>query len=317
MCLNLQTDFLHRSLFLTERLRQEGKLPPAGELATPLHEPVLKLNTGTKIPQLAYGLYKIPPTDEGEAIISAGIAAGYRHFDTASFYGNEETLGRALRRSGIPRSEFFISSKVWNDAVKGGRKSVRESVEKSLFDLDCGGYFDLFLVHWPVPNHFIDAYKELEALHKEGKLRAIGISNFNIEEYEKLVESGIEILPAVNQVEVSPVMYRPKLVKYFQSKNILVGAYKPLHRAAAFDREPIVKLAEKYSVSPAQIMLKWSLQKGLIVVAKTANVSRMHENRSIMHFLLPDDEMALLDSLTTEQALREREKHETMRKSSL
>jgi diketogulonate reductase-like aldo/keto reductase len=307
------------SLFLLDQLRREGKLPPAGELATPLvrAEPVLKLNTDAAVQQLAFGLYKIPATDEGVQVISDAIAAGYRHFDGASVYGNEVQLGQALRKSGIPREAFFITSKVWNDAVKDGRAAVRKSVEKSLSDVDYGDYFDAFLVHWPVPGCFVPAYKELEEMHKEGTLRAIGLSNFSIEEYTELAESGITVPPAMNQMEVSPVMYRKDLIDYFQSQNIVVTAYKPLNRAASFGRPEIVDLAAKYAVSPAQIMLRWGLQKSLVILAKTSTASRMPQNRAIMHFTLKDEDMAILDALTTEDDIRARREHELMRKTSL
>lgn len=137
------------------------------------------MGNGKGIPQLAFGLYKVPSTDKGEQIILDAINAGYRHFDTAAFYENEATLGKALKRSGLPRESFFITSKVWNDDQKKGRAAVRESVEESLEALDFGGYFDLYLVHWPVPHHFVETYRELEILHDEGKLRHLGLSNFS------------------------------------------------------------------------------------------------------------------------------------------
>ena len=307
------------SLFLLDRLRREGKLPPAGELATPLlhPEPLLKLNTGATIQQLAFGLYKVPATEQGEETILDAVAAGYRHFDGASFYGNEVHLGRALRKSGIPRKEFFITSKAWNDSVKEGRAAVRASVEKSLADVGFGDYFDAFLIHWPVPGCFVDAYKELEDLYKEGRLRAIGLSNFSVEEYTTLVESGIQVPPSMNQMEVSPVMYRKEMIDYFQSRDILVCAYKPLNRGGALDRPAITKLATKYAVSPAQIMLRWGVQKGLVVAAKTSTASRMPENRALMHFQLSKDDMLILDALTTAEDLRKRVDHELTRKTSL
>ena len=167
-------------MFLLEQLRKKGKVPPLGELATPLTvEPTVTMRNGKGIPQLAFGLYKVPASDEGERIIVDAIHAGYRHFDTAAFYQNEATLGRALKKSGLARENFFLCSKVWNDAQKKGRAAVRESVEESLEALDFGGYFDLYLVHWPVPGHFVETYKELEILHYEGKLRNLGLSNFS------------------------------------------------------------------------------------------------------------------------------------------
>jgi diketogulonate reductase-like aldo/keto reductase len=198
-----------------------------GELARPLWtpEPTLKMvDDGSYIPQLAFGLYKVPATAEGEEIIRMAVKAGYRHFDTASYYGNEAVLGRALKQSGIPREYFFVCSKVWNDAQKRGRAAVRESVEKSLVAFGFGGYFDLMLVHWPVPGHYVETYKELECLKREGKVRSIGISNFSPSEYEVLEQSGKTVRPAVNQFEVSPFMFRKDDVKYLQDRGVLVSA---------------------------------------------------------------------------------------------
>lgn len=264
------------------------------------------------MPQLAFGLYKIPI--DGERIILNAIAAGYRHFDAAPIYGNEKTLGRALRQSKIPRSEFFITSKVWNDAVKEGR--VRESVDKSLQDVGCD-YFDLFLLHWPVPGCFVEAYKELEKLHEEGKLKAIGISNFTPQDHQELEQGGISVPVAVNQIEVSAVLYRKEHVDYFQSKNIVVYASKPLNRAAAFDLPPIANLAAKYHVTSAQIMLRWGLQKGLAMATKTVDPSRMRENRHITEFSLNDQDMKQLDSITTREVIEKRGELEIMRKTSV
>lgn len=168
------------ALFLLDKLREQGKVPLLGELATPLAaEPKLLMRNGNSIPQLAFGLYKVPASDKGEQIILDAIHAGYRHFDTASFYRNEAILGRALKKSGLARECFFITSKVWNDAQTKGRQAVRKSVEQSLKALDFGGYFDLFLIHWPVPGCFVETYKELEMLHDGGKIHNLGLSNFS------------------------------------------------------------------------------------------------------------------------------------------
>lgn len=308
------------SLFLLEQLRKDGKLPKQGDLATPLSVtliPSLRMTNGADIPQLSFGLYKVPASDEGETIILNAIKAGYRHFDTASFYGNESTLGRALRKSGIPRNEFFICSKVWNDAQKQGRRAVRESVEQGLAALDYGGYFDCYLVHWPVADVYVETYKELELLYAEGKLRALGLSNFNQDEYDHLIQSGITVLPVLNQIEVSPVMYRPDLIRFFQKQNVLVSAFKPLNRGNAFEETSILQLAAARGVTPAQIFLRWGLQKGLIVVSKTATPSRMKENLNILGFVLTDDEVSQLDSLTTAEDIRKRTEHEAKSKTAL
>lgn len=309
----------YRAQFLVETLRREGQLPPAGALAKPLtpqSDPHVKLRSGASIPQLAFGLYLVPDSAVGEEIVLHAIRAGYRHFDTATYYGNEGMLGRALQQSGKDRTEFYLSSKVWNDAVKAGRAAVRQSVEDSLQLLQCE-YLDLMLVHWPVPGCFIEAYHELEDLCKEGKIKAIGLSNFSPEEFQELVDGGITVHPAVNQFEVSPLMYRRELVQFFQDQEIAVAASKSLNRAACLDNAEIAVLAERYSVTPAQVVLRWSFQKGLIVVSKTVSPLRMALNRNILHFTLSYDDMAVLDSLTQPQDIAQREELEAVRKKSL
>ena len=250
------------------------------------------------------------------------IQAGYRHFDGATVYGNTAALGEALRQSKIPRREFFLTSKVWNDIVAQGRDSVRSSVEKELSDLNFADpdsssvYFDLLYIHWPVPGHFVEAYRELELLHNEGKIRGIALSNFDAKEYKELMESSVSIPPVVNQFEVSPIMYRPDLINFFQEKGIVVAASKSLARTSAFDVAPIQALSQKYHVSAAQIMLRWAVQKSLVPICTTSLPDHMRENRSIHHFSLDDTDMALLDAITSEDDIRARSELEATRKRS-
>lgn len=280
-------------------------------------EPLLLLNNGTQMPQLAFGCYKVPDDETGETILKNALQAGYRHFDTATYYNNEATLGRVLKQSEIPRRDFYLVSKVWNDAQK--EKTVRESVLKSIQALDFGGYWDLFLVHWPVPNHFIDTYKDLEVLHREGKIKAIGLSNFSIEEYEALQNSGIGIPPVVNQFEVSPFMYRPKDVDYFQNKaHIIVSASKAMHRGATLTNGTVQTIANSHQVTPAQVMLRWSLQKKLVVLTMSSSLEHQQQNRAVAtKFVLTDTEMKQLDSLTREDAIAARSALEVERKRSM
>ena len=280
-------------------------------------EPTLAIpSNGSLIPQLAFGLYKVPANEKGEAIILNAVKAGYRHFDTASYYKNEATLGKALKRSGIPRDEFFLVSKVWNDAQKLGRGAVRQSVEQSIADLNFGGYYDLFLIHWPVPNHYVDTYRELELLQDEGKILHTGLSNFSPLEYEELMapHNNIRVSPVVNQFEVSPFMYRPRDVEYFQQRGVLVSSSKALHRGEGFDHPTIMEISKRHNVSAAQVVLRWGFQKGLIVVAKTSSFGRMVENRNILSFTLGREEMALLDAITTPKDVSDREMLEKERK---
>lgn len=183
--------------------------------------------------------------------------------------------------------------------------------------MNFGTYYDLFLIHWPVPNCFVETYKELELLRDEGKIRHLGLSNFSPVEYQELMatRNNIKVFPVVNQFEVSPFMYRPRDVEYFQSKGVLVSSSKALHRGEGFDHPTIMEILSKRRITAAQVMLRWGIQKGLIVVAKTSSFDRMVENRDIFHFSLDPDEMAKLDAITTDEDVNERELLEKERKT--
>jgi diketogulonate reductase-like aldo/keto reductase len=281
-----------------------------GHMASPLEGLWLRFANHYPVPQLAFGLYEIPDSEDGESMIQSAVDVGYRHFDSASFYRNETTLGSALRKTTVPRNELFLATKVWKDAVKSGPNAVRDAVLQSIADINYGEYMDLVLIHWPVPGYFVQAYKELEDLHRQGKIRSLGLSNFTPAEYEELVASGISIFPVVNQFEVSPFMYRKDWVDYFKSKGILVTSSKSLHRGKGFVDPDITRLSQKYSVSPAQLFLRWGVEKGLIVAAKSSNPARMKENISVTHFSIAPEDIATLDGLTTEAAVCERIAHE-------
>lgn len=208
-------------------------------------------------------------------------------------------------------------SKIWNEDQKD-RASVRRSVLGSVEELDFGGYFDLFLIHWPVPGRFVETYKELELIREEGKLRHLGISNFSPAEYEELLAGGATVKPAVNQFEVSPFMYRPGDVEYFQLRDVLVSASKSLHRAGGCLADPLLgRLSREHSATPAQVMLRWGVQKGLVVVSKTSHEGRMRENRALFGFSLSDEDMRSLDSLTTDEDIDKRTKLEVERKRQM
>lgn len=293
-------------------------MPPSGGLLPSSKDPTIRLNDGRLIPSLAFGLYKVPKGDEGVRIISDAIRAGYRHFDCASVYKNETELGQAIRLSGLPREHFFISSKVWNDAQQEGVEAVRSSIRTSLSSLGTE-YIDLMYVHWPVPGHFVDTYRVLQEFHtNKSVIRNIGISNFGIAEYEKLMTSdGVTVPPAVNQIEISPLMYRPKTIQYFQDQGVTMVASKALHRACGIDVGAIPTIAKRHHVTPAQILLRWGIQHGLVVVAKTSRIERMSENRSLLDFTLTDEEMNELNSMTSEEHIRAREELELQRKNDV
>ncbi|KAL3944307.1 MAG: hypothetical protein SGBAC_001600 [Bacillariaceae sp.] len=281
------------------------------------NDPFVTLNNGTHVPALAFGLYKIPATNEGEEIISNAIKCGYRHFDTASLYKNEQILGNAIRKSGVARDHFVVASKVWNDAQKEGRLAVRNSVEKSLKLLGLG-WVDFVYIHWPVPECYVETYKELQVLHSEGKVRNIALSNFGIEEYQNLLQSKeMTILPTCNQIEVSPFMYRPEIIDFFEEQNIAVAASKALHRAVGMEEGVVASISRNHSVTPAQILVRWAFQKRLIVVVKTSQIQRMKENRSVLHFTLSDEEMQALDSLTSPKDIADRTALEFTRRNGV
>lgn len=219
----------------------------------------------------------------------------------------------------LDRSELFVASKVWNDDQR--ESTVRSSVLSSLEDLKLD-YLDIVYIHWPVPGYFVRAYRELILLQKEGKIKHLGISNFRIADYEELlskIPSNEFVPPLIHQFEVSPFMYRPDILNYYKSKNILVAASKALHRTIGLDDQDgaaVQDIAKCHSVTPAQVLLRWSFQRGLIVLSKTSSSSRMKENRDLFKFSLSLEEMDRLDNLTTEESVREREDLESKRRIS-
>lgn len=325
----------YSALFLLEQLRKEGKWAASGETATPLiethastpaeadptcdttEEPTLKTSDGTSVPQLAFSLNLVPPTKAGEQIIRNAIKAGYRHFDTSQFSRNEKTLGKVLKASGIPREEFFICSKVWNEAQKCGRIAVRKSVERSLKDLDFGDYFDLFMLHWPVPRYYVETYKELESLKEKGTIRNIGFRNFSEREYKMLIKQKITVAPAVCQLDASPTMCPHSKVLYFQHHKLMVAASHVLNRGHSFEEPVIMELAKRHNVTSAQIMTRWAMQKNFVVVSRSHKYEHMVENRHVCHFELTEDEMRSLDDLTDETDLKKQNQREIMRKTSM
>lgn len=252
-----------------------------------------KLNSGNEMPVLGLGMYKITDEREAEKTIRCAVNAGYRLIDTASAYMNEDGVGKGIRECGIPRRELFLTTKIWNNAqrlcdVEG---SFSRSLERLMTD-----YVDLYLVHWPVPGCYLGTWKELEALYKKGAARSIGVSNFEIRHLEELA-SVSEITPAVNQIEFHPYWYQKNLVEYCHAKGIAVQAYAPLARGAYLDDDVICILAVKYGKTPAQIGLRWIIQKGVAVIPKSAREERIISNGEIFDFVLEDEDMDAIDQL--------------------
>ena len=252
----------------------------------------ITLNNGIEMPLLGLGMYKASDTDAESAIITSATL-GYRLFDTASSYKNEEAVGRGIAKCGLPREDVFVTTKIWNNAQRIG--NIEGAFYRSLERLGLD-YVDLYLVHWPVPGCYIDTWKVLEELLQTGKVKAIGVSNFSEYELSELLEH-CEVIPAVNQIEFHPLFNQDATRCFCQQNGIAVQAYAPLARGAYLENAILQRIAEKYNRSTAQVGLRWILQKGVAVIPKTVRVERLLENSQIFDFELDEIEMAAIDGL--------------------
>jgi 2,5-diketo-D-gluconate reductase A len=265
---------------------------------TALPIPNIRLNDGNLIPQLGFGVFLVDPA-ETERIVSQALEAGYRHIDTASAYHNEEAVGRAIAASGIPRDELFVTTKLWNADQEDPHGAFDASLERLGLEK-----VDLYLVHWPVPTRgtALGAWRGLVEIVGSGRTGSIGVSNFEIEHLEQLLgETGV--VPAVNQIELHPLHQRRELVEFCRAHGIAIEAWGPLSQGKSdlLEREEIAVPARLRGKTPAQIVLRWHLQRGNIVFPKTTRRARMVENAAIFDFVLSDAEMALIDALDEQQ----------------
>lgn len=260
---------------------------------TIVDSPRLPLNDGTSIPQLGIGVYQVPPGEITVATVRAGLEAGYRHIDTARWYSNEREVGKAVRESGIPREQVYVTTKLANP--DHGFESTIRAAEQSL-KLTGLEYIDLYLIHWPVPGKRRDSWRAMEKLHREGKLRSIGVSNYMIHHLEELL-SECEIVPAVNQVELHPFLTHEKLRAYAKTKGIQIETYCPLTAGLRLNDRRVGAIAAKLGRTPAQVMLRWAVQHGLVVIPKSVKKARIEENARIFDFALDATDMTALDRL--------------------
>lgn len=254
-----------------------------------------KLNNGIEIPYVGLGVYRMEDTKESEAAIEYALSVGYRHIDTAAYYFNEDAVGRAIKKSGIPRNEIFITSKVWNEDQRKGK--VKEAFEESLKKLGTD-YLDLYLIHWPVADKIQETWKIFEELYKSGKVKAIGVSNFKEHHLETLKEVST-ITPAINQVELHPYLNQQAILDYCKKAGIQLEAWSPLgaSKTDLLKEKIIVDIASKYHKSPAQVILRWNYERGIVVIPKSSNKGRLVENISIFDFKLTDDDIKQINSL--------------------
>jgi len=255
--------------------------------------------------QLALGLYNVPREQVDSAVRSA-LDAGIRNFDFASFYGNEAECGAAVRQwlgEGHDRSELFVTTKVWTTDLGDSAAALR-SAKISIDELGLGPV-DCVMVHWPRPGKHVEAYVALEALVREGLTKSLGISNYSPADFEDLMKTAT-VKPEVNTFENNPMLYRKEWVDYFQSKGLVVQAYKPLQRGGAvLSCDPVQGIAARLGKSPAQVCLRWNIEKGNVVIFKSKTPARIAENVDIFDFSLTPEDMAALDALTTEAAKAE------------
>ena len=253
----------------------------------------MKMNDGYKIPVVGLGTWKSEPGEATYKAVLDSINAGYRHIDTARAYDNEADVGRAVQDADINRKDLFITTKLWNRHQ--GYDEAIEACEKSLARLGCD-YIDLYLIHWPLKDKRNESWRALIELQKKGLCRSIGVSNFTIDNLKEL-EDKFEVIPAANQVEFHPYHYQKDLLEYCNSKNIIIEAYSPLVHAKRMDEERLVAISEEIGKTPAQILIRWAMQRGMVVLPKSINEGRIVENFSVFDFEISDSLMKRLDNL--------------------
>lgn len=260
---------------------------------------MVKLNNNVEIPELGLGVYKIEDADV-ERVIHTAIDAGYRAIDTAWFYKNEKALGEALKTVNIKREDLFITTKLWNDFQ--GYDATIKAFNDSLESLQLT-YIDMYLIHWPCPEDglFIETYKALETLYKEGKIKTIGVCNFKEHHLDQLLAE-TEVVPAVNQVEFHPLFNQKALQAYCESKGIKLMAWSPLMRGGEWlNNADLQSIADQYNKTVAQVIIKWHLQQGRLVIPKSQNDNRIRENFDVFDFELSDEDLAKIDQLNTDE----------------
>lgn len=259
------------------------------------NHPVHTLNNGVTMPVLGLGVFRVPEQKDAEDAVRTALQAGYRHIDTAAIYGNEEGVGRGIRASGVPRDQIFLTTKLWNEAMRQGRQ--REAFEESLKKLGTD-YVDLYLVHWPVPGKFVESWQVVEALYRAGRIRAAGVSNFHRHHLDAVAQAS-SLVPAVNQIELHPYLNQVPLVDECIRRGIAVTAWSPLggvKRNVAND--PVLKeIGGRYGKSAVQVTLRWQIQRGLVTIPKSSNPGRIAENAAVFDFELTPADLAAIHGL--------------------
>jgi diketogulonate reductase-like aldo/keto reductase len=257
--------------------------------------PNVILNNGIEIPQLGYGVFKVPQ-DETRQAVSRALAAGYRHIDTAKLYDNEEGVGQAIADSGLDRDEIFVTTKLWNDDQGHDAALLAFDASMKRLGLDV---LDLYLIHWPLPGKdlYVDTWRALEELYHDGRIRAIGVSNFQPDHLRRLVDE-TDVVPVINQVELHPYLQQADVRETGAELGVATEAWSPIAKGGELLKDEVVtRLAEKHRKTPAQIVLRWHIQIANVVIPKSVTPSRIEENIDVFDFALDDEEMAAIAGL--------------------
>ncbi|MFC9892599.1 aldo/keto reductase [Nocardia sp. NPDC127579] len=258
--------------------------------------PSIILNDGNVIPQLGFGVFQVP-SDEVTEVVATALEVGYRSIDTAAIYANEEGTGRAIHDSALPRDQVYVTTKLWNS--EQGYDSTLRAFDVSMEKLGLD-YLDLYLIHWPVEvaGKFVDTFRAFQALKSQGRIRSIGVSNFTIPQLERLISETGEV-PAVNQIELHPRLAQRELREFHAANAIATEAWSPLGQGTLLDHPTIVAIAEELDRTPAQVIIRWHLQRGTIVIPKSVTPARIASNFDVFGFDLNEGQMAAIDSMDT------------------
>jgi 2,5-diketo-D-gluconate reductase A len=273
--------------------------------------PTIELNDGHAIPQLGFGVFKIDPADTADAV-TAALEIGYRHIDTAQMYGNEKGVGEAVRASGLDRADVYVTSKLNNDVHRPD--DARRAFDRTLSELGFD-YVDLFLIHWPLPTlyggDFVSTWKTLEEFHQDDRARSIGVSNFHVDHLVRLGAES-EVVPAVNQIELHPYLLNAEVRAYDEAHGIATEAWSPIARGNLLDDPAITGIADRLGRSPAQVVLRWHIQRGNIVFPKSTSRARIRENFELFDFGLEPGDLEAIGALDRGEAGRTGPNPDTM-----